>query len=124
MLPQFQFDDLNNMVSIKLNGQLTERNILEAFDLAVKNPQYKNGMGRLWDFREADLSKLSTTTIQSMAKYSLKFPPGINDVRVAFVIGRDLEYGLARMFEAFSSKAHTLISIFDDVNEAETWLSS
>ena len=35
----------------------------------------------------------------------------INDVKVAFVTGKDLEYGLSRMFE-MSSKAMTPIRVF------------
>jgi hypothetical protein len=77
-------------------------------------------MGRLWDFREADLSSLTTDTVKQMAQYSLKFPPGINDVKVAFVTIRPLEYGLSRMFE-MASCAKTPISVFELIEEAENW---
>ena len=79
-------------------------------------------MGRLWDFREANLAALDSTTIAEMAKYSTKFPPGVCDVRVAFVAGRQLEYGMSRMFAAFSESASTSISVFYSMEEAEAWL--
>lgn len=70
---------------IRLSGLLNKKVILSAFDLTVTDKRYKNGMGRLWDFRDADLSSLDAKTINEIAQYSLRFPPGINDVKVAFV---------------------------------------
>jgi len=78
-------------------------------------------MGRLWDFRDADLSTLDYSTINDMAQYSLKFPPGINDVKVAFVTSRNVEYGLSRMFE-LSSESKTPIAVFRTMDEAEKWM--
>ena len=95
--------------------------IFSAFDLTASDKRYKKGMGRLWDFRDADLSSLDTETITEMAQYSLKFPPGINDVTVAFVTDRVLEYGLSRMFE-ISSKAMSPIGVFRSMDEVKKWM--
>ena len=111
-----------NYCIIKLKGLLTKDTILHAFDASVSHINYKNGMGRLWDFTEGDLSLFDTNTIQAMAQYSLKFPPGVNDVKVAFAVKRDLEYGLSKMFEAFSAKAKTSIQVFRSLQEAEEWI--
>ena len=109
---------------IKLKGLLTRDAILHAFDASVSHINHLPGMGRLWDFIEADLSLLNSNTIQEMAQYLLKFPKGINDVKVAFAVNRDLEYGLTKMFEAFSSKGKTKIDIFRSLEEAEEWISN
>jgi hypothetical protein len=96
--------------------------ILSAFDTAVSADNYTMGMGRLWDFREVDLSSINSETIRKMAKYSLSFPPGINDVKVAFVTARSLEYGLTRMFEIFSTDAKSKVRAFKTMDEAEEWM--
>ncbi len=116
-----RIDEEKNIAYIKLSGLLSKKIILSAFDLTVSDRRYKNGMGRLWDFRDADLSSLDAKTINEMAQYSLRFPPGINDVKVAFVTDRDLEYGLTRMFE-ISSKSMTPIQVFRVIDEAEKWM--
>jgi len=59
-----------NIAHIKLSGILDKKTILNAFDLTVSDKRYKNGMGRLWDFRDADLSTLDYSTINDMAQYS------------------------------------------------------
>ena len=116
-----QIDEAQNIAFIKLSGPLSRKMILSAFDLTVADKRYRKGMGRLWDFRDADLSGLDAKTISEMAQYSLKFPPGINDVKVSFVTSTDLEYGLSRMFE-MTSKARTPIRVFRDIDLAERWM--
>ena len=118
---ELRFDNEKNIAYIKLSGQLSKEVILNAFDLAVSDKRYQEGMGRLWDFSNADLSALDSETVIAMAQYSLKFPPGINDVKVAFVTTTELEYGLSRMFE-ISSKANTPISVFRAMDQAEKWM--
>ncbi|NNL76759.1 MAG: hypothetical protein HKO68_10535 [Desulfobacterales bacterium] len=118
---ELKIDVENNVVYIKLSGLLSKKVILGAFDLTVSDKRYKKGMGRLWDFRGADLSSLDSEAITAMAQYSLKFPPGINDVKVAFVTSTELEYGLSRMFEN-SSAAKTPIRVFRAMDPAEKWI--
>jgi hypothetical protein len=118
-----RFDEEKNIAHIRLTGPLTSEVILDAFDAAVSDERYRNGMARLWDFTDADLSSLDTSTIAVMARHSTKFPPGINDVKVAFATSRELEFGLSRMFAAFSGDAKTKISVFYSTEDAEAWLS-
>ena len=118
---ELRIDEEKNIAFIKLSGRLSKKSILDAFDSAISNAKYKSGMGRLWDFRDADLSSLETETIVAMAQYSLKFSSGVNDVKVAFVTNRELEFGLSRMFE-MSSKAKTPIEVFRSLAEAEQWM--
>jgi len=115
------FDETKNIAYIKITGLVSSKEILKAFDIAVSSEKYKTGMGRLWDFTEADLSSIDSYTIREMAQYSLSFPPGINDVKVAFATDKTLEYGLSRMFQSFSD-AKTPIRVFKTIKQAETWM--
>ena len=121
---QLRFDQDKYIAYIKLSGQPTEEEVLGAFEAAVADKRYKLGMGRLWDFRDVDLSGFETTTIERMAKFSSRFPRGICDVKVAFVTTSALEYGLARMFEGFSQNAKTQIEVFTSIEEAERWMTT
>ena len=118
-----RIDETKNIAYIKITGKASSKDILEAFDLAVSSKKYKNGMGRLWDFTEIDLTSLESNVIPAMAQYSLQFPVGIRDVKVAFVVNKPLEYGLARMFQAYSDMyAKSQVMVFDTVNKAEEWM--
>jgi hypothetical protein len=52
---------------------------------------------------------------------SLRYPPGINDINVAFLAASNLEYGLSRMF-GISSRAETPIRVFRKMDQAEKWM--
>ena len=119
---ELQFDEIRNVASIKLEGQLDKETILGALEACVADDRYRPGMARLWDFFDADLSTLNSDTVREMAQYSLKFPPGVGDVKVAFVTDRKLEFGLARMFE-MSSRAATPIRVFQKMDEAVDWMT-
>jgi hypothetical protein len=41
---------------------------------------------------------------------------------VALVVSRDMDYGLARMYEAYSQDLPVQIRIFDELEEAESWM--
>ena len=110
-----------NFVHIRLTGPVDREMILNAFDQAVSSDQHEPGMGRLWDFRDVDLSGLKSDTIRGMTKHTQRYQAGINDVKVAFLTQRDLEYGLTNMFK-FASEAATPIKLFRSFEEAEKWL--
>lgn len=114
-------DEKKNIAYIKLSGVLNQETILGAFDLTVADKRYKTGMGRLWDFRDADLSGLDADMISELGRHSLKFPAGINDVKVAFVTSRSLEFGLSRMF-GLVAEAKTPTNVFRSMEEAEKWM--
>ena len=120
---ELRTDEERNIAYIKIAGSLNREIILEAFDAVVSDSRYKKGMSRLWDFRDADLSSLDSSTIAAMAQYPMKFPPGISNVKVAFVASRGLEFGLSRMFQALSGDRSSAISVFYTMEDAETWLS-
>ena len=120
---EIKIDQEKNIAYIKFVGLVSSKDILEAFDMAVSDEKYKKGMGRLWDFTEIDLSELDTSAIPGMAKHSLLFPPGICDVKVAFVVTKKMEYGLTRMFQIHSDlDAKTKVQIFNTIEEAEKWM--
>lgn len=118
-----RIDETKNIAYIKMTGKVLSKDFLGAFDLAVSSEKYKKGMGRLWDLREIDLSSLKSNAIRSMAQYSLNFPAGIRDVKVAFVVRVSFAYGLTRMFQTYSDiYAKSQVMIFDTVEKAEKWL--
>jgi len=119
-----QIDEKKNVAIVTMSGKPDKDSVLKAFDETVRNERYRPGMNRLWDFRKADLSLLESSSIIAMVDYTTHFPPGISDVKVAFLVARKLEYGLARMFEAFSEDANTSVRSFYAMDEALEWMTS
>jgi len=120
---EIRVDEVKQIAYIKLVGKVKSKDILSAFDNAVSSESYQPGMARLWDFTEIDLTSLEFNLIPDMARYSTKFPTGIRDVKVAFVVSKSLEYGLTRMFQTYSDMyANSQVSVFNNFEAAEQWI--
>ena len=117
-----RIDMEKDIAYIKLSGKVDKKSFLDALELAITDNRYRKGVGRLWDFSQADLSDLTVEDVIELGQYTKKFPAGINDVKVAFMAPGNIEYGLSRMFE-MTTTASTTIHVFRTMDEAEKWLA-
>jgi hypothetical protein len=75
----------------------------------------------LWDLREARFD-LSAAEVQELAVFvKNESPPG--DLRTAFVVSGDLEFGLVRMFEALRDAPNSRTRAFREMEPALIWLT-
>ena len=65
-----RIDETKNIAYIKLSGSVSSTDILKAFDIAVSSEKYKEGMGRLWDFTDIDLSSIPSSVIKETTEIS------------------------------------------------------
>lgn len=87
-----------------------------------KNPGW-SGKSAVWDFREAQFD-LASPDVRGLAQFVLRHQPETPPSRVAFVTGRDVDFGLARMFEIFREDPRTKFRVFRDYDEALCWARS
>ena len=79
-----------------------------------------NGDAALWDFRHATFD-LSTSDIREIAHFVLHNQPSRPPRKMAFVVTRDVDFGMARMFDAFREDPNTQFGVFRDCDEALSW---
>ncbi|WP_146032991.1 hypothetical protein [Geothermobacter hydrogeniphilus] len=115
------FDEKNNIAYIGLSGILDKDSILDALESTISCEKYKDGMSRLWDFRDADLSELKSSDILSIAIKSSELSSTMNEVNIAIVVKDSLDYGLSRMFQSYTNRTSQNM-VFRTVEEAEQWL--
>jgi hypothetical protein len=78
------------------------------------------GRAVVWDFRSAQID-LPTPSIRALAKFILENQPSAPPLRIAIVTARDLDFGLARMFEVFRKEPPTEVRVFRDFDDALAW---
>jgi hypothetical protein len=80
----------------------------------------------LWDFTSGTAKNLSNQEIDLIAKRGRKISPMIEGGKGAILAPRDIDYGLARDFQALSKFENfpIEIEIFRDMNDAKKWLMS
>jgi hypothetical protein len=74
----------------------------------------------LWDLRLARF-EFSAVEVRALAEFARQNSP-YPDLRMAFVVARDLEFGLVRIFEALRETARARVAVFREKDEALAWL--
>lgn len=109
-------------VRLRVRGRLTMHDAGRAQAEAIKTHA---GLARLWDFREADLTAWSAEDMRSFDETARSREDGTHRVRVAALVSRDVDYGLARMYELLSeSGGPGERAVFRDEASAEQWISA
>jgi len=115
-------DDTRGFVRIRVRGRLamSEAQRRQA-EVAAAHPR----LHRLWDFLEADLTEWTGREIRAgIDAIAARTPPAAGEgLRVAALVARDLDFGVARMFESMASgKLPMRYAVFRDEARAVEWL--
>jgi hypothetical protein len=84
-----------------------------------ENPDWR-GKPLVWDFRSAEL-EFAAPQVRELAQFILDSQPSPPPPKVAFVTGRDVDFGMVRMFEVFRAGPSTEVRAFRDYDEALSW---
>jgi hypothetical protein len=100
-------------------GELTLKEMHESASAIWR--EYAGKRARvLWDLRDARFS-LTADEVQKMAEFMKQQSP-VADLRMAFLVTSDLEFGLIRMFGVFRESQHAKTAVFRDIKQATWWL--
>ncbi len=101
-------------------GELSLDDMKSAGVALWKNPDFL-GKSILWDLRNATFS-LATDEVTDLAQFAKSRSTLGRGARMAFVVGGELEFGLARMFEVFRQQPGLEIRVFRRIEEATAWV--
>ena len=104
------------------SGVLRPEDAKEGAEALWRNPGWL-GESAVWDFREAHFD-LSSPDVQGLAQFILRNQPTAPPSKIAFVTQRDVDFGMARMFEVFRQDPSTEFRVFRDYDEALSWARS
>jgi len=114
-------DTKHNLTIHRASGKITSQELLSSI-----NSFYDGSptLHTLWDFSKAALSSISNESIRQI--FSLVQNRGTNrqNGKTALVAKKDLEYGMARMFQIMSTDNGFpfTIKVFRSYDEAMQWL--
>ena len=121
MFHTFEIDIKNGILRESYIGLIDFDVLRDANTAIISNPEFRKGLNFLTDLREA--------TIQVGYKEMLIHTSQLPDLGIkkqAFIVDRDLEFGMIRMFETLTNeKGHyEEVRIFKDIEEGLKWLNS
>ena len=117
---KLEFDEEGAFVRIRLRGTATVSAVKSVYRAVLRSYPNEN---RLWDYREADLSKLTTQDLAAIRDFAAAREAGAEARRVVLLVSRDLDFGIARMYGSMAeAKYPARFSVFREKDAAENWL--
>ncbi len=113
-------DPDSRIVIATCTGTLTPEDAREASRTVWSRPEWR-GRGILWDFRGAELG-FRPDDVRAFAQFILENQPPEPPPRIAILTGRDVDFGMARMYEVHRQHPSTGLRVFRDYDEAIGWL--
>ena len=107
-----------------MNGRITLDEVRETLRAIYNRRDFRANMHALWDLRKGELA-FSASEIESLARFVSDHWKATDKTRAALVVSRDVDFGVARMYEAAASNiASSKVMVFRDVDQAQRWLAS
>ena len=119
-----EIDYQNKIRKYRVIGSVTYEGLksylLEMYDA----PDFDNSLYSLWDLSHAEgIDNLTTEEIRVLVLLVGSKWNTSSRVKSALVVSRELEYGLARMYEIqLSAASDNEIRVFKDLEEATRWI--
>jgi hypothetical protein len=116
-------DEAAGFATHTATGDLTLDEIGEAFEALLEDPAFKPGLPVLWDLREASITSLSNLEIQQLLKLNAKRKDARGSGRAAILVSKEVDYGIARMFQVYAEELPWETMVFRDFSQAEPWVT-
>jgi len=115
----------NNTARVTLSGPIAIDRWKEAYHQLLSHPDFRKDMNTLWDFRAVEkIHTMEPSDMHAIAREVTDHAEQRGTGRVALVMAREVDFGLARMYELMSDGLVPLsIQVFRDLGKAEAWLA-
>lgn len=115
-----EIEPVSGIAIVRATGVLTRIDAEEAATALWKAPGW-NGEAAVWDFAPARFD-ITPADTRSIAQFILANQPSPPPRKMAFVTPRDVDFGMARMFEVFREDSVTEFRVFRELGEALAWI--
>jgi len=107
---------------VRIRGEIRLEEFPDALAAMWRNPAYAAADFAIWDFTAAR-TQWHLPEVVNLTTYIAAAKLGRGPSTVAIVASRDLEFGIGRMFAAFSDKCGYTIHVCRTEAEARDWLA-
>ena len=118
MPASYRIERASQTIFWKLEGEVTDSELLDAAEVLWADPHYSPKYSRLVDASRATPTRLSAEVIRLIAMHN----SGAEVGKMALVASTDAMFGMLRMYELYSE--NIICSVFRDNLEAMAWLRS
>lgn len=112
-------------LSLKTSGSASVDDLHEMVNEVLEDERFRTGMKVLVDHTDASWRGLSRAEIRRRADLLAQDAARIGPQRIAFVVSRQVDFGLGRMLEGLIyDRTLMQTQIFDSLEAARAWLNT
>jgi hypothetical protein len=119
----YRIDAEGKTIRTKCSGLVTLQQVIEHFQMLKKDPACAGLLDVVLDVSEAE-SPPESGQLGSIKEELSGIGDQVQFGVCAIVAGRDVMYGMMRVFEVYASPYFRAIRVFRESAEAEAWLAS
>ncbi len=124
MMHHIEIDSRGTTFTITTAGQGNVEGIIAFLDAIVAHPQWRPGLNILLDHRRLDIAPITVEGIDRVSGYFQTLSPQLGDGKIALVMNRDIDFGIARAWELVTREYVDMeIGVFRSIEEARHWLA-
>lgn len=121
MSVEFRIEKDEGIIYGTLKGEVNYTEVLSALTGLVEGEDYDSDLNGITDLREMKWES-DQSDLRKLVQFLIRHRKQIGRSRSAVVVSSDRTYGMARMFEVFSSESSIKVRVFRDYDEAKRWV--
>jgi len=115
----------DHLFLIKLSGRFELRDLESCYKDMLAHDRWKTGTNVLWDATECTFEHLGTKDVRLIGEMTVKYKEKRGNGKAAWVVSRDVDYGISRMFELLNKgKVVFDFHVFKSIEEARVWITA
>jgi hypothetical protein len=118
MTVEYSFFDEWKLVLVKISGAVTFEQMTAYLKSLSKDPRYSPPMNKLVDFRECRSYALTREEAEKFAEFNRNLSVVFANEKCAIVAPGDLEYGMSRVHEMYTTGSGLDITVFRQLEDA------
>ncbi|MGE0042474.1 MAG: hypothetical protein AB7H88_08415 [Vicinamibacterales bacterium] len=121
---RIEFPDDGAYVLIVVSATASLRDFVDALHEYQQRPEFRAGMDALWDLTDAALDISADQVREAVAVYGELLEERGTGHRVAYVVAREVDYGVLRMYEAYAGGLPYTTGVFKTLADARAFLGA
>ncbi|HVN79956.1 MAG TPA: hypothetical protein VMW38_13230 [Terriglobia bacterium] len=117
-----KFEKDGSLISITASGIPDIEGFRSYLQAITSSPDWRPGIPVLCDLRNLDTSKVTATVIRGVVDLHVELTDRYWSSPVAVVVSRPVDFGMVRMFEAYTRNMCPEYEVFYSVEDALEWL--
>jgi hypothetical protein len=117
-----RLEEQHAILTIEASGVADVASVKSTVKEIAGDPSLNSSKYALCDFRKLDLSRLTGSDIQKIYDFHAPLSRKNGNTPIAVVVSRSIDFGMARMWEAFAGEIYTTHKVFYSIEEAMNWL--